>query len=357
MDEGFGQCDSFMKVSIVIPIYNVSAYVERCLQSVKEQTYAQCEVILVDDCGTDDSVAKCEAFISRYHLNWTLLHHERNRGLSAARNTGTEAATGEFVLYVDSDDALTPHCVQDMVMVAEKYPGVQMVQGKTQSVPYRAWYDMERYESVGFVEDCDWIARDFFNWGPSLPVNAWNKLIRLDFIRANGLTFEEGLLHEDEMWMLHTIRFLSKLAFVHEFTYVHYATPESIMSTVSSLGHLPSWKVILCEAAQIWNRKYAKMQMKKYIGQFLYRIDGFPMQDVREIAESFGVMAFRTHCFGLAFVLYRLARQETIHPFDSYHEYLNGYLNGALPRFWTVSHGIKMLRARFAVGQRMRKLL
>ena len=86
-----------IKVSIIIPVYNVSAYIERCIKSVINQTYYDIECIIVDDATPDDSITKCEQMIAAYDvpIRFSILHHQQNRGLSAARNTGTEVATGE----------------------------------------------------------------------------------------------------------------------------------------------------------------------------------------------------------------------------------------------------------------------
>ena len=88
-------------ISVIIPIYNVSDYVERCVKSVMGQTFQDFECILVDDASPDDSILRCERLIADYHgsIRFRILHHEHNRGLSAARNTGTEAATGDYILY------------------------------------------------------------------------------------------------------------------------------------------------------------------------------------------------------------------------------------------------------------------
>ena len=91
-------------VSVIIPVYQVSDYIERCLNSVMSQTYKNIECVLVDDVTKDDSVEKCERLIESYHgsMQFKILHHEVNRGLSAARNTGTDAATGEYIYFLDS---------------------------------------------------------------------------------------------------------------------------------------------------------------------------------------------------------------------------------------------------------------
>ena len=85
-----------MKVSIIVPIYNVSEYIERCIKSVMAQTYTDIECILVDDCTPDNSVAICEHMVAEYHgpITFKILHHEHNRGLSAARNTGLKSSEG-----------------------------------------------------------------------------------------------------------------------------------------------------------------------------------------------------------------------------------------------------------------------
>ena len=95
-----------MKVSIIIPIYNVAPYIKRCLQSVADQTYKDIECILIDDCGSDNSINLAKEFIYDYKGNilFTILHHEENKGLSAARNTGLRYAKGEYVYFLDSDD-------------------------------------------------------------------------------------------------------------------------------------------------------------------------------------------------------------------------------------------------------------
>lgn len=140
-----------IKVSIIIPIYNVSDYVKRCMKSVMHQSYDNIECIVVDDCSPDDSIAKCEKMIADYHgpINFTILHHQCNRGLSAARNTGTDAATGDYILYLDSDDELTSDCIEKLVRPLLNDPTIEMVMGGTRGYPGRmsdsSLFQKERY--------------------------------------------------------------------------------------------------------------------------------------------------------------------------------------------------------------------
>ena len=104
------------KVSIIIPVYNVVDYIERCWKSVNAQTYSDIELIFVDDCGTDESISKLETLISegsRFPVQ--IIKHKKNRGLSAARNTGIEASSGDYVYFLDSDDDLVPSCIEELV--------------------------------------------------------------------------------------------------------------------------------------------------------------------------------------------------------------------------------------------------
>lgn len=97
-----------MKISIIIPVYNVSAYIVDCLDSVALQKYHDMECIIVDDCGTDDSVEKIETWLDGYDgpIEFKFIRNESNKGLSLSRNAGLAIATGDYVLFLDSDDYL-----------------------------------------------------------------------------------------------------------------------------------------------------------------------------------------------------------------------------------------------------------
>ena len=128
-----------MKISIVIPIFNVENYITACIHSVMNQDYTgEIECLLIDDCGTDNSILLAEECIStnrRPNIHFRIIHHQRNRGLSAARNTGIDAATGEYIYYLDSDDEITPDCIEKLVSIAQNFPDVEMIQGNSVMKP------------------------------------------------------------------------------------------------------------------------------------------------------------------------------------------------------------------------------
>lgn len=107
-----------MFISICVPVFNVSGYIERCARSIFEQTYSDWEAIFVDDCSPDDSIERLESVLCEYPVvkdKVKIVHHEKNRGLAAARNTGVSAAKGDFIMHLDSDDWLEADALQVLV--------------------------------------------------------------------------------------------------------------------------------------------------------------------------------------------------------------------------------------------------
>lgn len=125
-----------MKISIIIPVYNVEAYVEECLSSVVSQQCKEIECILIDDCSKDNSLAVVENFIKNTgarHVDFKIIKKLKNEGLSAARNTGLRLAAGDYIFFLDSDDTLFPDCLTKMLALAEKYAYPEIVIGKLSS--------------------------------------------------------------------------------------------------------------------------------------------------------------------------------------------------------------------------------
>lgn len=225
------------RVSIIMPVYNVSDYVERCMESVINQSYDNIECVVVDDCSPDDSMAKCEKMIADYHgpISFVVLHHPSNRGLSAARNTGTDAATGDYIMYLDSDDALTSDCVEKLVRPLLKDSSVEMVMGNCEycsdGYPLPAHYKSkilleQEITSNEEVRDNYFSKRNYY-------VNAWNKLTKKSFLTQNQLYFMEGLLWEDNLWTFFVMKHLCHLYIVPDVTYLRYIRPQSIVTSTS----------------------------------------------------------------------------------------------------------------------------
>ena len=116
-----------MKLSIIIPVYKVEAYLDFCLKSIARQNVDDCEVILVDDGSPDGSGALCDEWARKAHL-FHVVHSEKNQGLSAARNKGLDLACGDFVTFVDSDDYLSPGTLGSNLKLLESMPEADVLE-------------------------------------------------------------------------------------------------------------------------------------------------------------------------------------------------------------------------------------
>ena len=224
-------------VSIIIPVYNVQYYIQRCLESVAAQTYkGPLECLLIDDCGQDDSMKVAEQFITAYHgpITFRIIHHDRNKGLSAARNTGIREAKGDWIYFLDSDDWIIPECIQLMWDCVEKYPKSECVFAGAKSTKGSEWLSFESKDLPDFSNDRDWINQALLKRSV-LNMTAWNKLIRKSFIIKNNLLFEEGLIHEDDIWNFEMAKVISNIAICKYNTYVYVIRENSIMADTTNI--------------------------------------------------------------------------------------------------------------------------
>lgn len=213
-----------LQVSIIIPVYNVAPCIEACLASVMRQTYAgSMECVIVDDCGTDDSIGIAERVIGEYKgtIQFRILHHSHNRGLSAARNTGTDAAVGKYLYYLDSDDEIPPDCIEKMMAQVVAHPDVEMVQGNIccHLLEGGEMIDLDAV-TVPYAETNEAVRACFYQIG-QVHVNVWNKLLRRDLIVNHSLYCKEGIVHEDNLWVFCLLKYVQRAAFIEDVTY-HY---------------------------------------------------------------------------------------------------------------------------------------
>lgn len=217
------------KVSIIIPAYNVAQYIERCLDSVVNQTVTEgIECIIVDDCGPDNSLELAEQYVQRYqgNIKFHILRHERNKGLSGARNTGIAHAAGRYLYFLDSDDEITPNCMELMLGLIEKYGEVDLVQGSffENQEEFRT---PSPYEFPEHTCDRKRIKAFLLQFKGDI-VGAQSRLIRKDFLYEHNLIFKEGIIHEDNHWTFFLSKYVKDMAFCPVRTYFHRYNPTSI---------------------------------------------------------------------------------------------------------------------------------
>lgn len=223
----------FSKISIIIPVYNVEKYIGECLRSVMRQTYqGAIECILVDDCGTDKSIAVAEQLIADYHgpIEFRILHHEHNRGLSAARNTGTDVATGDYIYYLDSDDYISDDCLE---VLAEplKLKEYDMVLGNLNIFGKPRPITFLPQEEGAIIGNENIFSR--FYAPRMIYVMAWNKLVKASLFKQYDLSFLEGQLHEDELWTYKCCCAIQSLYVSKHITYYYRIRENSITAEYS----------------------------------------------------------------------------------------------------------------------------
>ena len=223
-----------MKISIIVPVYNVEQYIKECFGSIAAQTYkGEIECIFVDDCGQDKSVDILEELIADYHgcISFSIIHHEHNKGLSGARNTGIKNATGDYLYFLDSDDTITPDCIEKLAALAEKYPGVEVVQGSADTA--NEWLQLKRYQVPEYSNSFRWIRKTLLRRSV-IPMTAWNKLLKRDFIFKYQLFFVEGMVHEDEVFNFMLAKHVQNMAFCLKQTYIYKENVNGIMHNVKA---------------------------------------------------------------------------------------------------------------------------
>lgn len=225
-----------MKVSIIIPTYNVEKYIQECLESVARQTYqGEMECLIVDDCGTDKSIAVAEEFISSYQgkIDFRIVHREQNGGLSAARNSGTRVASGDYIYYLDSDDYIMPDCIDYLMQVAMRFPEAEVIQAGNMRSDSGVSFNAESAAYPDVITDYQTIISNMLFQG-RLPVTAWNKLICRDFLAKNSISFTEGIIYEDVDFEFRLAKYITCWALCRSNSYVYRINREGSITNVDN---------------------------------------------------------------------------------------------------------------------------
>ena len=225
-----------VSISIIIPIYNVEAYIRRCLESVMTQEFegATVECLLVDDCTPDQSMTIVRTMVSEYNgpISFILLKHDVNRGLSAARNTGILQAKGDYVFFMDSDDYLMPHSLQ--YFLDNMSMDVDILIGNVKNCKAKNLLINNVHDS------CLMTNRDLFFQRllqHKIYLYAWNKIIKRDILLKYHIFFEEGILYEDQCWSYQLFSKVSSIMLLSQVTYVYEYNPNSIGHTTFTSGN------------------------------------------------------------------------------------------------------------------------
>ncbi len=222
-------------VSVIIPIYNSEAYLDRCVSSIIGQTYQNLQLILVDDGSTDRSSARCEEWAKRDPR--VAVVHQPNAGVSAARNTGLRAAAGTFILQVDSDDYIAPQAVEILVNAAAKTGAETVVCNFIQGSAHNYLFPQRDPACPETIDAHEALNRIYIDSHHALQYAApWCKLCRRTIY--DGIDYPEGKIFED-IYTTHKLLYkCEKIAVVEAPLFYYFQRPESIMNAAFSLKKL-----------------------------------------------------------------------------------------------------------------------
>ncbi len=218
-------------VSVIVPVYNVEAYLRECFESIEGQSFSDYEVLIINDGSTDGSAKIAQEFADKYD-NWHLIHKE-NGGLSSARNAGIVRAKGEYICFVDSDDYIEKDYIQKLYDAACKYDADMViadyheVDGAGQDLQRdkgKPLYQQglisrdESLHALTYVGGCHYA---------TAVVVAWNKLVRTEVMKH--FLYKEGVLHEDEFLIMPLLMACDRVAWIIDDIYAYRQREGSIM--------------------------------------------------------------------------------------------------------------------------------
>lgn len=217
-------------VTVSIPVFKCEDFLEKCLLSVLNQSYQNLEVTLINDQTPDHSVQIAEEFIRKYNLkNWKIYHLKENSGLSVVRNKGIDTAQGKYIFFLDSDDTITPDCIETLVAISER-TGAEMTVSQLECEQLETGeksicIKIQAEESV--INGNDNLLKAFSEG--KMVTYAVNKLFIVDYLRKNKLYFVKGLFAQDELWTFHLMLKMSKVAIHKGITYTYYLHQNSVI--------------------------------------------------------------------------------------------------------------------------------
>lgn len=287
-----------IKVSVVVPIYNVEAYLGDCLDSLLNQSMSDFEVILINDGSTDKSFDIIQKYKNKF--NEVRVISRSNKGLSFSRNEGIDNARGEYILFLDSDDMLEKNALEELFLMGKNYNLDVVV------------YDGIRIDEISNKIDKNVYSRSSFLKHGKLEKEEYFKsckkkgmfhtpfhFYRSDFLRLNNIRFVENLLHEDELFSIITYQNMKKIGYCDRKFYIRRYRPNSIMSNkiYTNIKSLESYKYILNEFFKI-NKQTNKSDIElkrliewrtKIILGNLIRYDNFTIKELFNRSKKYEV--------------------------------------------------------------------
>lgn len=258
-----------LKLSIIIPVYNVENFIAECLESVVAYTGESVEIIIVNDGSKDESITIVKKYIEKY--SYIKLINKVNGGLSSARNAGFKSAKGKYVFFIDSDDIIKAESITKILENAEK---------NNSDIVVADYFEMWDEEKIKIRKDKSNMPMELTDKNKILEklfmieisFSVWNKLYRRDFLIKNNIEFKEGIWFEDLEFTFRAFYYSNKITKVDTLFYGYRQRSNSIMTTISEkildkMEVMEGLKIFLIEKNSLekniigYNALYIKMYL------------------------------------------------------------------------------------------------
>ena len=227
-------------VSCIIPVYNTEKYLEKCLESVIKQTYQNLEIIIIDDGSTDSSPLICDLWKKKDDR--ILVIHKENGGQSSARNVGLDMMTGEWVVFIDSDDYVHPQFVELLLMSAKKN-NVKLATCFFKDVEERDYIDFENLElNDSGIKYVDIAKCSIYSMLNDISTLCWNKICHYSVVQT--FRFEIGKIHEDVGLFFYLLKTVKTYSIANHILYYYQFNNASTMRKKHTIEHMDGIDII-----------------------------------------------------------------------------------------------------------------
>lgn len=266
-----------IKVSVIIPVYNVEKYLNECLDSIIAQSHNNMEIICINDSSTDNSLKVLQEYAEKDE-RLTILNQPHNMGPSAARNRGLEVATGKYILFVDSDDYIGKNLIEKTLKCAEKQQADEVFFNcEWVSASNNLGWQPQNV-SISDVLESDiktgkdvFIEREKAQSVVGRGTTAWSCLYRRVYLNENNLRFYEGILHEDMLFYFRRCMCSKRVVVYNEKLYF-YRKRDNTITTSFRDERAKSLFIIISIIYAYWINNDSDEELNKAIGSYLKTI-------------------------------------------------------------------------------------
>ena len=287
-----------LNLSVIIPVYNVGDYLERCLDSlIQTRGIEDTEIIIVDDGSADYSGEIADKYSSEY--GYIKCFHKTNGGLSDARNYGLNQATGRYVFFLDSDDMVIPEGMQKALEILQTteadillWDGVSV---NEDDFEFESGYEAILThgglpETQKYISGTEALVKQIKDH-KKYAVTAWLLAAKREYLLENNLLFEPGLIHEDELWTPQVICGSSKVQYLPEKVYCYRIREGSITDSDSQEKHIDSYVSVMEKLYQffqnqIGDQEHRKILLSNWAEKYLWEIKSFKTSAKKRIPRK-----------------------------------------------------------------------